>query len=72
MARDDSTMIRSILASLLFLSVSTTHSAAEAVPVKIVLGTGITRGGGHHFVKGAAGTVHLDELVATGGTSIRT
>jgi len=65
-------MIRPILTSLLIFSIATTHAAAEAVPVKIVPGVGITRGGEPYFVKGAAGDKHLDELVATGGNSIRT
>ena len=65
-------MIRPILTSLLVLVIATTHAAAEAVPVKIVPGVGITRGGEPYFVKGAAGDKHLDELVATGGNSIRT
>ena len=65
-------MIRQILTSLLILSIATTHAAAEAVPVKIVPGVGIARGGDPYFVKGAAGDQHLDELVATGGNSIRT
>jgi hypothetical protein len=59
-------------ATLLVLAISTPQSAAEAVPVKWVPGVGITRGGEAYFVKGAAGTAHLDELVATGGNSIRT
>jgi hypothetical protein len=42
------------------------------VPVKIVPGVGITRGGEPYFVKGAAGDKHLDELVAAGGNSFRT
>ena len=45
---------------------------AEPVPVKIVPGKGITRGGEPYFVKGAGGEKHLDELVAAGGNSIRT
>jgi beta-galactosidase/beta-glucuronidase len=65
-------MIRPILTSLLILVIATTHAAAEAVPVKIVPGVGITRGGEPYFIKGAAGDKHLDELVATGGNSIRT
>lgn len=65
-------MIRPILTSLLLFSIATTQASAEAVPVKIVPGVGITRGGESYFVKGAAGTAHLDELVATGGNSIRT
>jgi hypothetical protein len=65
-------MIRPILTSLLIFVIATTHAAAEAVPVKIVPGVGITRGGEPYFVKGAAGDKHLDELVATGGNSIRT
>ncbi len=58
--------------SLLIVSALITHAIAEAVPVKIVPGVGITRGGKPYFVKGAAGDKHLDELVATGGNSIRT
>ena len=45
---------------------------AAPVPVKIIPGKGITRGGQPYFVKGAGGTEHLDELVKRGGTSIRT
>lgn len=47
-------------------------AAAEPVPVEIVPGVGITRGGEPYFVKGAAGDKHLDELVTTGGNSLRT
>jgi hypothetical protein len=65
-------MIRPILTSLLIFVIATTHAAAEAVPVKIVPGVGITRGGEPYFVKGAGGDKHLDELVAAGGNSIRT
>ncbi len=60
-----------VLLPLVFF-VLATHSLAEAVPVKIVPGTGITRGGQPYFVKGAAGDKHLDDLVASGGNSIRT
>jgi len=70
--RDESAMIRPILISLIVFFIATTHAAAEAVPVKIVPGVGITRGGEPYFVKGAGGDKHLDELVATGGNSIRT
>lgn len=63
-------MIRLFVTSLTLIVA--THAAAEAVPVKIVPGVGITRGGEPYFVKGAAGDKHLDELVATGGNSIRT
>ena len=65
-------MIRPILTSLILLSVATTHAVAEAVPVKIIPGVGITRGGEPYFVKGAAGDKHLDKLAATGGNSFRT
>lgn len=65
-------MIRPILTSLLLFSIATTQASAEAVPVRIVPGVGITRGGESYFVKRAAGTAHLDELGATGGNSIRT
>jgi hypothetical protein len=65
-------MIRPILVSLLLFSIAATHAVAEAVPVKIVPGVGITRGGEPYFVKGAAGDKHLDELVAAGGNSFRT
>ncbi len=65
-------MIRPILTSLLLFSTATSNASAEAVTVKIVPGVGITRGGEPYFVKGAAGDKHLDELVATGGNSIRT
>ena len=61
-------MIRLFVTSLTLIVA--THAAAEAVPVKIVPGVGITRGGESYFVKGAAGDKHLDELVATGGNSI--
>ena len=67
-----SPMIRPILTSLLILFIAITHAGAEAVPVKIMPGVGITRGGEPYLVKGAAGDKHLDELVATGGNSIRT
>ncbi|MFZ4764380.1 MAG: glycoside hydrolase family 2 TIM barrel-domain containing protein [Roseimicrobium sp.] len=65
-------MIRPILTSLLILVIATSHAAAAAVPVQIVPGVGITRGGEPYFVKGGAGDKHLDELVAAGGNSIRT
>lgn len=60
-------MFRLFFASILFSLAP--HAAAEAVPVKIVPGVGITRGGEPYFVKGAAGDKHLDELVATEGTA---
>ncbi|MBK8094527.1 MAG: PKD domain-containing protein [Verrucomicrobiaceae bacterium] len=63
---------RTLLASAALLFIATTHVAADPVPVKIVPGVGITRGGQPYFVRGAAGDQHLDELVATGGNSIRT
>lgn len=62
-------MIRS--ASLCLLTIAT-YALGEAVPVKIIPGQGITRGGEPFFVKGGAGDEYLDELVATGGNSIRT
>lgn len=65
-------MTSSIAVSLLLFLATITHAAAEAVPVVIVPGQGITRGGQPYFVKGAGGEKHLDELVATGGNSIRT
>ncbi len=65
-------MIRLLLTSLLILFIAITHTAADAVVVKIVLGVGITRGGDPYFVKGAAGDQHLDDLATTGGNSIRT
>ncbi len=64
--------MRTICLSLCILSIAATQAQAEAVPVKIVPGTGITRGGQPYFVKGGAGDKHLDELVAAGGNSIRT
>ena len=42
------------------------------MPVKIVPGQGITRGGTPYFVKGAGGTERLEELVKRGGNSLRT
>ncbi|MCX6857419.1 MAG: PKD domain-containing protein [Verrucomicrobia bacterium] len=63
-------MTRLLIAS--FFLTLVTQAAAEAIPVKIVPGVGITRGGEPYFVNGAAGDQHLDELVATGGNSIRT
>jgi hypothetical protein len=64
--------MRTFVFALLLLSIVTTHTAAETVPVKIVPGVGIMRGGEPYFVKGAAGDKHLDELVAVGGNSFRT
>ena len=64
--------MRTLALSFLLLSLATTHAAAEAVPVKMVPGVGIMRGGEPYFVKGAAGDKHLDELAATGGNSFRT
>jgi Glycosyl hydrolases family 2, TIM barrel domain/PKD domain len=66
----DPGMIRLLALSLVVLSAAAAHAAA--VPVQIIPGQGITRGGQPYFVKGAAGEKHLDELVATGGNSIRT
>jgi hypothetical protein len=65
-------MIHSFAVSLLLFLAILTHAAAEAVPVIIVPGKGITRGGEPYFVKGAGGEKHLDELAAAGGNSIRT
>ncbi len=65
-------MIRPLAVSFLLFTIAATHAQADAVPVKIVPGTGITRGGQPYFVKGGAGDKHLDELVAAGGNSIRT
>ena len=65
-------MIRSLAVSLLLFTIAATQAQAEAVPVKILPGTGITRGRKPYFVKGGAGDKHLDELVAAGGNSIRT
>jgi hypothetical protein len=56
----------------LLMSAAGSLAFGEAVPVKIVPEGGITRGGEPYFIKGAGGTVHLDELMATGGNSIRT
>jgi Glycosyl hydrolases family 2, TIM barrel domain/PKD domain len=64
-------MTRRLIVSIL-LTLTAIGVHAEAVPVKIIPGAGITRGGQPYFVKGAAGDEHLDELVATGGNSIRT
>lgn len=64
-------MHRFLLVSFL-LSAAGAQTLGQAVPVKIVPEKGIKRGGEPYFVKGAAGTEHLDELVATGGNSIRT
>lgn len=64
-------MIRSLIC-LFVLPFIAAQALAEAVPVKIVPGKGITRGGEAYFVKGAGGEKHLDELVAAGGNSIRT
>ncbi len=65
-------MNRLLIALLILVSDFASYALAEAVPVKIVAGKGITRGGEPYFIKGAAGDEHLDELVATGGNSIRT
>lgn len=64
--------MRAVILSLFLLSISTTQAAAEAVPVEIVPGSGIMRGGQPYFVKGAAGYERMDELVQAGGNSIRT
>ncbi len=58
--------------AILALFAAVQHAAAEAVPVKILPGQGITRGGEPYLVKGAGGEKHLDELVAAGGNSFRT
>lgn len=59
-----------LLLSIL-LSLPATLLAAP-VPVKIVPGQGIERGGKPYFIKGAGGSTHLEELVKRGGNSIRT
>jgi hypothetical protein len=63
--------VRIVTAAFLCLAPLTLLSAAP-VPVKIVPGKGITRGGEPYFVKGAGGTQHMDELVKAGGNSLRT
>lgn len=65
-------MIRPFAISLLVLCAAATHAGEGPVSVQIFPGTGITRGGQPYFVKGAAGSGHLEELVASGGNSIRT
>ncbi len=45
---------------------------AAPVPVKIVPGKGLTRGGQPYFIKGAGGPGRLDELARRGGNSLRT
>jgi hypothetical protein len=45
---------------------------AAPVPVKIVPGEGITRGGQPYFVRGAGGSQKLDQLARRGGNSLRT
>lgn len=65
-------VIRPSAILFLCLFIPATHADAEAVPVAMVPGEGITRGGQPYFVKGAAGYEHLDELVFAGGNSIRT
>ena len=64
-------MIR-YLACLFITPFISAEALAEPVPVKMVPGKGITRGGEPYFVKGAGGEKHLEELVAAGGNSIRT
>ena len=59
---------------LLVLVLAVFPLSAAPVPVKIVRrGDGFTllRNGRPYFVKGAVGAVHLEELVAAGGNSIR-
>jgi Glycosyl hydrolases family 2, TIM barrel domain len=63
--------VRFLAAACVWLSPCALTFAAP-VPVKIVPGKGITRGGEPYFVKGAGGTQHLDELVKAGGNSFRT
>lgn len=65
-------MMHSATVWFLVLFAIATQAAAEAVPVTILPRKGITRGGQPYFIKGAAGSEHLDELVAAGGNSIRT
>lgn len=64
-------MLRHLI-PLLFTLSTATLAHAEAIPVKIVPGAGITRGGQPYFVKGAGGDGHLADLAATGGNSLRT
>ena len=64
--------MRRAFAPLFLLLVLASDASAEAVAVEIVPGVGITRGGQPYFVKGVAGSGHLDELVGCGGNSIRT
>ena len=66
----DAFMLRLFFSSILFSLA--TYVGAEAVPVKILPGVGIMRGGERYFVKGAAGDKYLDELEASGGNSFRT
>jgi hypothetical protein len=59
--------------SILFF-VAVTAALAQPVPVKIVPqgdGFSLLRDGKPYFAKGAVGAVHLEELVAAGGNSIR-
>jgi hypothetical protein len=48
------------------------QAAAQAIPVVIKPGKGITRGGEPYFILGAGGDEHLEELAAIGGNSFRT
>ena len=60
--------------SFLLMFAGVAAVAAEPIPVRIVKqgdGYSLLRGGRPYFVKGAVGSVHLEELVAAGGNSIR-
>ncbi len=65
-------MMRLLVVTALGFCLPAQYAKAQAVPVHIIPGKGITRAGNPYFVKGAAGSDHLDELAATGGNSIRT
>jgi hypothetical protein len=64
-------MLRHLIPLILILS-TPTLALAEAIPVQILPGVGITRGGQPFFVKGAGGDEHLADLAAAGGNSLRT
>ena len=65
--------VQILFSMFLFLAVSPCFSQAVKVEVKKVNGEWLlTRGGEPYYIKGAGGLGYMEELVATGGNSIRT
>lgn len=65
-------MLRQPALGLLICIALASAARADAVPVTIIPGGGITRAGKPYFIKGAGGDKHLAEVARCGGNSIRT